>query len=209
MDDYRRTKYCPELDNVRKKKEHIKNKIKEEHPRAQDMHTYISNNSGSLKKEFMKIYNDKCAYCGVSNDLLPKNYFEVDHFLYEKAPLFKSKKDAGYIENLVLACHDCNHIKSSFYINSEQYKNLHPDQEGIKKTFVRDKKYYIRVNDDFVHNEDINKFYNQLQLGSELHRLDYLLMNIIGMKRAYIDDKNLYSGLGKIEDILRRKRNIM
>ena len=95
MDDYRRTKYCPELDNVRKKKEHIKNKIKEEHPRAQDMHTYISNNSGSLKKEFMKIYNDKCAYCGVSNDLLPKNYFEVDHFLYEKAPLFKSKKDAG------------------------------------------------------------------------------------------------------------------
>lgn len=31
MDDYRRTKYCPELDNVRKKKEHIKNKIKEEH----------------------------------------------------------------------------------------------------------------------------------------------------------------------------------
>ena len=32
MDDYRRTKYCPELDNVRKKKEHIKNKIKEEHP---------------------------------------------------------------------------------------------------------------------------------------------------------------------------------
>ena len=122
MDDYRRTKYCPELDNVRKKKEHIKNKIKEEHPRAQDMHTYISNNSGSLKKEFMKIYNDKCAYCGVSNDLLPKNYFEVDHFLYEKAPLFKSKKDAGYIENLVLACHDCNHNKSSFYINSEQYK---------------------------------------------------------------------------------------
>ena len=82
---------------------------------------------------------------------------------------------------------------------------MHPDQEGIKKTFVRDKKYYIRVNDDFVHNEDINKFYNQLQLGSELHRLDYLLMNIIGMKRAYIDDKNLYSGLGKIEDILREK----
>ena len=71
MDDYRRTKYCPELDNVRKKKEHIKNKIKEEHPRAQDMHTYISNNSGSLKKEFMKIYNDKCAYCGVSKESQP------------------------------------------------------------------------------------------------------------------------------------------
>ena len=57
MYDYRITKYCPELDNVRKKKEHIKNKTKEEHPRAQDMHTYISNNSGSLKKEFMKIYS--------------------------------------------------------------------------------------------------------------------------------------------------------
>ena len=65
------------------------------------------------------------------------------------------------------------------------------------------------MNDEFVHNEDVNKFYNQLQLGSELHRLDYLLMNIIGMKRAHMDDKNLYSGLGKIEDILRRKSNIM
>lgn len=49
MDDYRRTKYCPELDNGEKERAY-KNKIKEEHPRAQDMHTYISNNSGSLKK---------------------------------------------------------------------------------------------------------------------------------------------------------------
>lgn len=209
VNDYRRTKYCPELKNVQKKKEDIKNRVKKEHPKAQDMHTYISNNSEKYKSEFMGIYNGKCSYCGVSSDLLPKNFFEIDHFIYEKSPIFKSKKDAGYIENLVLACHDCNHNKSSFYIDSERYKNLHPDQDGIKKAFVRDEKYYIRVNEDFVHNEDVNKFYGKLQLGSELHRLDYLLMNIIGMKRSHRENKNLYSGLGKIEDILRRKRNIM
>ena len=42
-------------------------------------YNYRRANSEKIK-EFMKIYNDKCAYCGVSNDLLPKNYFEVDHF---------------------------------------------------------------------------------------------------------------------------------
>lgn len=105
--DYRKTKYCPELIDINERKRKVENLVKVDHPNAQDMHTYISDNSEKYKLKFLEIYNGKCAYCGVSVDLIKKNEFEIDHFLYEKAPKFVTKKEAGYIENLILACHDC------------------------------------------------------------------------------------------------------
>ena len=209
INDYRRTKYCPELTNIHDKKKEVEKQIKEVHPRAQDMHTYVSDNSDKFNLEFMKAYNFKCAYCGVLHDLLQKDVFEIDHFLYKKTPMFIKKKDAGYVENLVLACRYCNRNKGSFEIKDEQYNQLHPDGEGIKKSFIRDKQYYIRINNSSNVNKSIVEFYEKLKLGSELHRLDYLLMNIIGMKREHSNDEKLCVGLGQILDILRAKRNIM
>lgn len=207
--DYRRTKYCPKLLNINEKKKNVEILVKKAHPKAQDMHSYISDNSQMFKLEFLKAYNGKCAYCGVSVDLLQRNEFEVDHFLYEKAQQFVTKKDAGYIENLILACHDCNHNKSSFWIVKEYYDKLNPDGEEIKHIFFRDEQYYICVNDE--HKEDIyiKDYYDKLRLGSELHRLDYLLMNIIGLQRQCQENDELYAGLGKILDIIKVKRNIM
>lgn len=209
IDDYRRTKYCPELVDIQDKKKKLERKIKDAHPRAQDMHTYISDNSDVFKSMFIQVYNGKCAYCGVSVDLLQKNIFEIDHFLYEKSSRFTSKKEAGYMGNLILACHDCNHNKGSFGIEDEQYDKLHPDGEGIKESFIRDEQYYIRISDKNKDNRCIGEFYKRLKLGSELHRLDYLLINIIGMQRNHKDNNKLCSGLGKILDIVRAKRNIM
>ena len=156
-----------------------------------------------------KAYNGKCAYCGASIDLIKKTEFEIDHFLYEKAPIFATKKDAGYMGNLILSCHDCNHNKNSFWIEKEEMDTLNPDGEKIKNVFIRDDKYYIRINDEFKKNTTIEGFYNKLCLGSELHRLDYLIMNIIGLQRYCEDNSDLYVGLGKILDIIRKKRNIM
>lgn len=207
--DYRRTKYCPELVKVQEKKKNVERLVRDAHPKAQDMHTYISDNSSQFKLEFVRAYNGKCAYCGVSVDLLPKNVFEIDHFLYEKAPRFATKKEAGYIENLVLACHDCNHNKSSFWIEEEQFDKLNPDGEGIKSTFIRDEQYYICINDKYKKNQYITEFYEKLHLGSELHRLDYLLMSIIGLQRKHQENDELCSGLGEILDIIKTKRNIM
>lgn len=180
-----------------------------EHPNAKDMHRYISDNSQKFKLEFIKAYNGKCAYCGASIDLIKKTEFEIDHFLYEKAPIFATKKDAGYMENLILSCHDCNHNKNSFWIEKEEMDTLNPDGEKIKNVFIRDDKYYIRINDEFKENTTIEGFYNKLCLGSELHRLDYLIMNIIGLQRSCEGNSDLYVGLGKILDTIREKRNIM
>lgn len=207
--DYRRTKYCPELIDVLQKKKKVEDLVKFEHPYAKDMHSYISDNSQKFKLEFIKIYNGKCAYCGVSSDLIKKSEFEIDHFLYKKAPIFVTKKDAGYIQNLILACHDCNHNKKSFWIEKEGLEELNPDGEKIKNVFIRDEQYYIRINDKFKENTTIKEFYNKLNLGSELHRLDYLIMNITGLQRSCEKNYDLYVGLGKILDIIRRKRNIM
>ncbi|MBR3834309.1 MAG: HNH endonuclease [Lachnospiraceae bacterium] len=207
--DYRRTKYCPVLIDVKEKKKKVEALVKDEHPYAQDMHTYISDNSEKFKLDFLKVYNGKCAYCGVSVDLIKKNEFEIDHFLYEKAPKFKSKKDAGYIENLILACHDCNHNKSSFWIEENYFDELYPDGEGIKNTFIRDDNYNICINDEYKEDQYIKDFYDKIRLGSELHRLDYLLLNIIGLQEQCKDNEEFYAGLGMIKNVLMVKRNIM
>ena len=73
--------------------------------------------------------------------------FEIDHFIYEKSPKFKTKKEAGYIENLVLACQDCNRNKSSFVVDDESFAKLYPDGDQIISSFVRDDMYYIRISD--------------------------------------------------------------
>ena len=104
--DYRNTEYCPNLSEIKSKKNDLVKKIKQDHPRAVDMHNYVSDNSTVYKEQFMDAYNNKCAYCGVSVNVIPVQMFEVDHFIYQKS--FKTKKEAGYIENLVLSCYDCN-----------------------------------------------------------------------------------------------------
>ena len=207
--DYRRTKYCPELIDVPQKKKEVEKLVEKEHPNARDMHSYISNNSQKFKLEFIKAYNGKRAYCGASTDLIKKTEFEIDHFLYKKAPIFDTKKDAGDIKNLILSCHYCNHNKNSFWIEKKDIDNLNPDGEKIKNVFIRDDQYYIRINNEFKKNATIERFYNKLCLGSELHRLDYLIMNTIGLQRSCENDSDLYVGLGKILDVIRQKRNIM
>lgn len=209
IDDYRNTKYCKELSDIKNKKDKIVSLIKNAHPKAIDMHAYLRQNDNKYKNEFVKIYNGKCSYCGVSVELIPKGSFEIDHYIYEKSPKFSSKKEAGNIKNLVLACHNCNHKKSSFLISDENYEALYPDGEGIRNTFCRDGLYYIKVADRLKNNQIIMDFYGQLQLGGEIHRLDFLLMNLLGLQRKCADNEKLSAELGKIIELLRIKRNMM
>ena len=43
-----------------------------------------------------------------------------------------TKKDAGYMGNLILSCHDCNHNKNSFWIEKEEMDTLNPDGEKLR-----------------------------------------------------------------------------
>ena len=205
-DDYRNTKYCPALTDIIPKKEKVKQSILIDHPKATDMHTYISNNTLCYKKLFIEAYNGKCPYCGVSLELIGWKQFEIDHFIPKESHRFATKGQAGYIENLVLACYDCNRSKSSLEIADKDLNKVNPDGKGICKSFVRDENYYIRISKDFLTDLSVNFFYNKLGLDRQIHRLDYLLMNMRGLRDQLKNKPTAYTKLNEAIELLAQKR---
>lgn len=202
--DYRNTEYCPILKNVGDKKKALEEKIKSAHPRQKIMYNKIHDRNTTFNKEFCSIYNCKCAYCGVSMDILPATLFEVDHFVAES--LFDDKADAGKVDNLVLSCYQCNRNKKEFVIRGEYLEKLNTDDGKIANIFFRDDKYYIRIKDDYINDDIIKCFYNQLKLVHQTRRLDYLLINMQGLHKKL---KGTVQG-GRLAEailIMQRKRN--
>ena len=132
-DDYRLTKSCESFGNISEKKKVLMNEIKSAHPRAKDIHKIVSENASEFKSKFLKVYCYRCAYCGTSIRINVKSQFEIDHFIPKTSKRFRSETDAGFIGNLVLACHTCNHNKSNFELSESSQEILNPDLEKIKK----------------------------------------------------------------------------
>lgn len=209
-DDYRNSKYCPKLTDLTKKKNDVKDSVSSKHPRAQDMHTYISNNNEPFKQQFIEAYNGKCAYCGVSTEIIPWKMFEIDHLIPKEADRFgKSKANAGYIENLVLSCYDCNRAKSDLEFHDQDLHKIHPDKAEITEAFIRDDNYYIKISEKKNGDKTIKEFYEKLDLGNQLHRLDYLLFNMRGLCKEITDKHPAYGKLMEAIELLQHKRNVM
>lgn len=208
VEDYRRTEYDPEFGDISAKKVTLLEEIKAEHPRQQDIHSLVSVNDSVWKRKFMEIYNGKCAYCGVSLDIVPQRCFEIDHYIYKEHPRFGgSKAKAGYIDNLVLACNLCNRSKKDLNVPDDSHAYLHPDYVGITETFFRDEDFYIKIRDSMKGNENVIELYQSLNLAAEVHRLDYLLMSMKGLRRNISESSLAQKYLADAIDILQRKRN--
>ena len=207
--DYRVTDFCPAFEGISGKKAGLVELIRKKHPRAQNLHALISPNESEYKIPFLAVYNCKCSYCGVSADIIPKDNFEIDHYIYKKNKAkFQTIAEAGCIENLVLACRRCNHYKSSYIIPDDYLDVLHPDSDSIKSVFVRDGSFSIVVAQKFAESETVIAFYKQLRLGEEVHKLDFLLMKMLG-QQSETKDLNEYHILGKAISLLRKKRNLL
>lgn len=202
--DYRNTKYCPSFGDINKKKTEFETEFRKVHPWAENVYRIVSENSNPLKIEFMKIYNCKCIYCGVSIDLIQKTSFEIDHIISKGN--FPSETKAGHLDNLALACHNCNHEKSDLMID----KGIIDPDNNLNELFYRDDLFNVCVNSDFLDNDDVVKFYDQLRLGETLHRLDYIIMNMRGVQMA-LNDKYGQSldSIDKAISIMVRKRNLI
>ena len=208
-DDYRRTPYEGPAEDVKANKKIVEQHIKQDHAKAIDMHELLRKNDEPYKLEFIKAYGGKCAYCGVSIELIDALQFEIDHFIpYTDQRRFKTKKDAGYMDNLALSCYYCNRKKHEYSISDEYLKILHPDGENIKKCYIRNDEYYIKVNPDMEADMDVVGFYDKLCLGVEMHRLDYLLMRMMGLQEKHQEDERLNEKLGTAIDLLKKKRNV-
>lgn len=202
MEDYRNTEFCPAFENIDKKKNDLKSKIIAEHPKITNFYKCISDKDGRYKKEFLKIYNSKCVYCGNSIKNICIDMFEIDHFINEASC---DVNTANQIENLVLSCHACNRAKQGLKIENEYIKLLNPI--FINKVFKRIDNYRIVIKNEFNNDAFINTFYEQVRLGKETKRLDYLLLILKGMMDVVKDDKEIYNSLSKITNVLQEKRN--
>ncbi|MBQ4559511.1 MAG: HNH endonuclease [Tyzzerella sp.] len=202
--DYRNTQYCPSLENIADKKKKLQNDIIEKHPRQRNIYNKVRDKKSSYNEQFVQIYNYKCAYCGVSMDVLPAQLFEVDHFIAES--LFDNKNEAGKLENLALSCYQCNRNKSNFALVGEYTKKLCTDDGKIADVFCRDEDYYIRIKDEYKEDETIKKFYDKLQLVHQTRRLDYLLMNMKGLYKK-LEGTTEGGRLAQAILIMQEKRN--
>ena len=207
-EDYRKTTYESEFGDISAKKVDLVAEIMQEHPGQRDMHNLVYKNDTKWKRKFMQVYNGKCAYCGVSLDIAPQRYFEVDHFIYKEHPRFhNSKAEAGYMDNLVLACNMCNRSKSDIDLPDDTHVYLHPDKPGITDTFIRDEYFYIKLSENKENDAKANELYQSLKLDAEVHRLDYLLMSMKGLRRTISETSRIHAPLGNAIDLLQRKRN--
>ena len=180
--DYRITKYDDEFGNIEEKKKEYEKELRKAHPIAKDLHKCISPNEVE-KKRFMNVYNCRCSYCGIPLEYNHITQFEIDHIIPSSS--FATKTEAGYLGNLALACHNCNHDKSDLQLDLSV---MHPDT-GIGKVYYRDDLYYIKISPKYESNPYVVEFYKKLNFGGSLKRLDYILMNLSGMQRVFREKK--------------------
>ncbi len=206
--DYRNTEYCPVLDKVEEQKKVLEKEIKAEFPRTKIVYNKINDRGGKYHKKFSKIYNNKCAYCGALWGLLPVEAFEVDHFLNEASfpNTTEGRIEAGRMINLVWSCISCNRGKHGITIKTPYDELLNVDNGNIAMVFIRDCDYYIRICDTYQDDKFIQQFYENLHLGYETRRLDYLGLQLEGKYQAEKDEKRKRK-LGESLSILLKKRN--
>jgi hypothetical protein len=208
--DYRNTEYCSVLDKVEEQKQALEKEIKEEFPRTKITYNKVKSRGGAYHKKFAKIYNNKCAYCGALWGLLPVESFEVDHFINEAffPDTTEGRAEAGRMMNLVWSCISCNRGKRGITIKPPYDDLLNADNGNIAMVFRRDEKYYIRISDTYQDDEFIKQFYENMHLGYETRRLDYLGLQLEGKYQAEKDEKRKQK-LGECLSRLLKNRNGM
>lgn len=203
--DYRNTIYEVSKKNIINEKNALEDKIKKEHPKIKIIYNQINKKDGNYNKQFRNIYNNKCAYCGISTDVISSELFEIDHFICE-ASFNGDSINAGKINNLVLSCKKCNRAKKDFIWNEIYSSKFNVDDESITELFYRDEDYSIKIEKEYTTDNSIYSFYINLKLNEEIRRLDFLLMNMYGFYNKYSEDKNINKILEYIV-LLQKKRN--
>lgn len=207
--DYRNTDSCPILENIDIKKSDLERLVKREHPRVRIMYNEIKKKNGKYFKKLETLYNHKCAYCGIITILNDIRLFEVDHFICEASyeDSTSGRAEAGKVSNLIFSCYSCNRGKKGMILSGKYRNLLNPDDNSIAQVFFRDENYYIKIRDEFQDDSFIQKFYDDLSLGNEFRRLDYLLLEINSLSEKFKDDIDIYSKLNCIVHKLTGSRN--
>ncbi|MBC1316912.1 HNH endonuclease [Listeria booriae] len=141
----------------------------------------IKEKKSNYYRDFEKIYEYKCSYCGINTAINATALCEVDHFVNEKQQKLEDGRTVNHIENLVFSCRKCNQAKKAFD-TMQHIKLVHPDEGQLSTIFKRNQKYEIVISDG--HREDIfiKQFYEKMQFSNPFRKIDYLLLNLHYMK---------------------------
>ena len=203
--DYRNTVYEVTKKNIINEKITLEARIKIDHPKVKIIYNQINKKDSEYNKQFRNIYNNKCAYCGITTAVISSELFEVDHFICESS--FNGDSiNAGKMNNLVLSCKKCNRAKKDFIWSVAYSTRFNVDDESITELFYRDKNYYIKVENKFITDKTICEFYRRLKLDEEIRRLDFLLMNMYGFSKKHSSDR-ISEKISKCVVLLQQKRN--
>lgn len=188
--DYRNTAYKKYDFTLNDKKDVFISEFRLQHRKAWNIYANIRSRTCDLNRSFKSIYHDKCVYCGINTHVIELSRFEIDHFI----PLAVLKKNLGYdvkyingLSNLVNSCRMCNGNKSSFITDHDNFELLHPDNVDFQKVFDRLDDLSIIINDNFVSNCEVVKFYEALGLDNQIRRLDFLIMEMKDFCEQYPD----------------------
>ena len=205
--DYRNTIYIQYNNDILKQKEELNQQIKRKHPRLKIIYNKVNDRNSEFNKKFQKIYNRKCVYCGVNQDIMSSGLFEVDHFICESS--FEGNLvEAGVLSNLVLSCKKCNRAKGDLRWEEQYSSVFEVDSRNIVNVFYRASDYSIKIQPQYHSDDIVNKFYKQLKLDEEVRRLDYLLMTMNDFYDKYESDDRVKGLLGSIR-LLQKARNTM
>lgn len=203
--DYRNTRYYTKKNNILNEKKKLEAKIRKEYPKTTIIYHKISPKENEYNKLFRNIYDNKCAYCGITTDVISSELLEIDHFICESSFEGNNVK-AGEINNLVLSCKKCNRAKRNFKWEEEYTSKFSVDDGSITKLFYRDEDYSIKVKGDFISDTNICSFYKKLKFSDEVRRLDFLLMNLYGFFKKHIKE-DVSREISKCIILLQQKRN--
>lgn len=192
MTDYRCGKRDTIFNNIKQKKLAF---ISTNSITGTNHYRILSDRSKPYKYKFIsEVFNEKCAYCGISLSVERIDLFEIDHFV---AKSLDTQIDVNNIQNLVPACQLCNRKKRDFDFSSPEIFDV---EKGLNNLFYRDDNFYIKICDQYNNNQEVLNFYKKMVYDQEIRRLDYILISMDGL----IKNTN-----GEKQDILRGIMNLL
>ena len=211
--DYRRVDDRIFCENVELNKNNL---VKRLGDRVKIHYDYIKRRGSQINTDFLSIYGFSCVYCGIGMLFINRTDLEIDHFICESSFIkvdngkeIVDRETAGNIKNLVSSCALCNKRKSNFLLSKQTAALLNIDQNFISMVFERDSKSFrILIKEEHKNNNEIVEFYNKLNLGSDLKRLEYLGLKIDNIINNKSLDSDTLSKLQAALIILIKKHNI-
>ena len=197
--DYRYSNFCPEKKDIRNEKSTLINKI--------NTVSRFTNHRNALDniqfyRDYLSLYNQKCSYCGVTVSVVSIDLMQIDHFI----PTASREEQLDNLSNLVLSCKNCNMSKYDLIIKNDYRDLLHPDKK-LHNVFFRDKLYYIKPNEIYQNDLEINHFYKKLKLHHDVRRLDFLLVELTQMLKHINGNSPVVTKIYELKEYLLDKRN--